>query len=125
MRYLIAFLGLLTIGGCSTQQYAGLTSLEVTMKPKCDGPTLAECAATIKYIDGKEKANVATDVDLTKGHFAYTASDVKAFDGQALRAAVDKALIETAGQTIPQVADAIVRAVITSMVPIPPLGVLP
>lgn len=125
MTRILACLALLLLGGCSTQQYAGLTSLEVTMKPKCDGPTLAECAATIKYIDGKEKANVSTDVDLTKGRFTYTASDVKAFDGQALRAAVDKALIETAGQTIPQVADAIVRAVITSMVPIPPLGAIP
>lgn len=106
---------LLFLGACSTQQYAGLTSVEITMKPVCDGPSLAECASSIKYIDGKEKANVAFKGNLGEGTFTYTAADVKAFDGQALRAAVDKTLIETAGQTAPQIADAIVRAVMGAM----------
>lgn len=110
-----ALIPLLFLGACSTQQYAGLTTFELTTKTKCDGPSLAECISTIKYIDGKEKAAVNTEVDLVKGKFAYTASDVKAFDGQALRAAVDKTLIETAGQTAPQIADAIVRAVMGAM----------
>lgn len=111
----LALLSLLALGACSTQQYAGITTVEITMKPMCDGPSLAQCAQKISYIDGKEKANVDFKGDFGKGTFAYQATDVKAFDGQALRAAVDTVLIQTAGQTAPQIADAIVRAVMGAM----------
>lgn len=66
----------------------------------------------VKIIDGKEKANVSFDVDLTTGKASYSATDVRAFDGQAFAADVAKVLAEEQGKTVREVSPSLVQAIV-------------
>jgi len=68
--------------GLNPQGDAGLTNVRVNFNE--DG-TIEE----LRWIDGKEKSNVAMKADLKAGTFEYTASDVAAFEAFKSRAEVE------------------------------------
>lgn len=130
MRFLIAAAVCSLLGACagslpgvSQQGVAGITDVEVHFKDTCSDPSLPGCLSSVRWRDGKESASLKASLDLSTGTFNYDRSDVRAFDGQRVRAAVEKVVAEQVGNVTPGVVDAIVRAVITSIVPIP--GALP
>ena len=103
MKRLIV-LAAMAVGACA-QSDAGLTRAHVDW---CDGKL---CGASI--IDGKEKGDVALRVAFPDGaEVEYRATDVKAFRAFEVRAAVERALAETAGQAAATVASAVTKAVL-------------
>lgn len=102
-----------SLPGVSTQGSAGMTVVKASFENGV--------VKDISWIDGKEKADVTMSMDVATGKVDYSARDVKAVDSQKVRAAVEKVVAEQVGSVTPGVVDAIVRAVITSIVPIPPL----
>ena len=94
---------MLFLAGCagtSSQQYGGQTVGEYS---GADG-------TTIRIISAREADNVEFDIDLSKGKASYKASGVKAFEGQAIRADVEKVLTEEYGEALPSVVDGILKA---------------
>lgn len=64
----------------------------------------------IVFAGGKESGLVDLMVDLGNGAKAqFKGSDVRAFDGQAVRAAVEKAQAEVVGEVAPDLTDAIME----------------
>lgn len=105
------FIILWSLAGCaSPQDGAGMTVARVTWCPEPDG-ALRLCGAEI--MDGKERRDVSLALRLPDGTaVVYQAADVRAFEAQALRAAVEKALIEEIGEAAPAVVEAVVAAVL-------------
>jgi len=54
----------------------------------------------IAWKDGKEKQSVHLAADIGKGTVDYAATGVAAFDGQKMRAEVEKAVAEQVGQSV-------------------------
>lgn len=98
------------LAGCAgTQQNAGMTTASVAFCADEPGAELRICRAEI--IDGKERRDVRLFVFLPNGATVdYQARDVRAFEAQAQRAAVERALIAETGQAAPRVVEAIIRA---------------
>tara|TARA_Y100000310_G_scaffold342721_1_gene447085 strand:- start:846 stop:1238 length:393 start_codon:yes stop_codon:yes gene_type:complete len=78
------------------QVNAGITNVQIELCPlgPVDAPT-AYALCRVSYIDGKERTTVTLDLDWKEGMVAYSAGVSAAFEGQALRALVEKALIES------------------------------
>lgn len=96
------------------QAYSGINEVEATFQvPEGkSGPTW------VKVIGGKEQEAVGLTLDLPDGTRAtYTASGVKAFDGVALRAAVEQAISNDVKEAAPGIVDSVVAAVIKAVVP--------
>ena len=68
----------------------------------------------ISVYGGKESGTVSLTGKLPDGtEFAYTATDTRSFDGQAIRGAVEQAVSSDAADVAPGIVDAITGAVIT------------
>lgn len=86
------------------QQFAGLTWAALS---NC---TDASCEFLV--VDGKESGAIDFKVKFASGTIMnFAADDVRAFDGQALRAEVEKIVAEQAGDAAPGIVDAILDAV--------------
>lgn len=109
-RVLIALPLLASLAACDSlstaNQYAGINHVRV------DYSETGEPESVVVYA-GKE----AEELDITLDHpsglkATYKARDLKAFDGQAARAEVEKAQLEVLGKVVPDLTDAIINAII-------------
>jgi len=109
---LIALLAL-TVSACGAlgmnkQQYAGLERWQVSGNQTAEG----EWQITdVTYTNGKELSTSDIAISLNNGEtiLNFTGSGIKAFEGQALRAEVDKVISEKIGDNIPGLTDAIMK----------------
>lgn len=111
MRKIIAPLAVtaaFAMSACTTPESvesAGLSDWQVEFtndgKPK-----------SFRIKDGKEKANVSFSVDLQSGRAEYSATDVRAFDGQAFAAEVAKVQANEQGQTLRDVAPGAINGIV-------------
>ncbi len=70
----------------------------------------------VEVIGGKEQGRVALEGETPDGlRFRYEASDVRAFDGQRARAAVEEAVSEDAKEAFPGIVDAILDSLIKAL----------
>lgn len=105
MLTIIALLALLAfLSGCDATK-AGMTKVELTFNEAGD-------LTGVNWWDGKEKSNVELSADLKQKIIQYQAKNVLAFEGQRIRADVDKRLAEMGETVAPAVVDAIIKAVI-------------
>lgn len=95
--------------GMNKQQYAGINTVELQTGGGCSSEDrFNQDTCRIKMIDGKEKTNVTVEVILADGTtYKYSAGDEKAFEGQAQRADVDKAVVKEAGGLVKQVIETV------------------
>ncbi len=108
---MIRMIALLAVGivcaGCGTPDSvntAGTSQWDVTFR---DGKP-----DRVRIRDGKEKADVRFKVDLATGKAEYSATDVKAFDGQALAAELAKVQANEQGQTLREIAPQAIPAIV-------------
>jgi hypothetical protein len=87
----------------SKQDYAGITRVEIAG---------SDCLPDTHYTSGKEAEGLKASVSCEDGKVVATieASGVRAFDGQAFRAEVEKLSAEMQANIAPSVVDAIVSA---------------
>ena len=111
MKIVIALIALLGLSACagsipgvSQQGRAGVSDWSVDFDPETGN------VDDVRIIDGKEKANIAFKVDLKSGVAEYSATDVKAFDGQKARAALEAEISDDIKEAFPGLIDGIVRA---------------
>ncbi len=93
---------LVILSGCagtSNQTYNGQT---VGRYSNADG-------TTIEIISARESDTVEFDLDVSKGKASYKATGVKAFEGQAIRAEVEKVLTEEYGEAVPKVVNGLLK----------------
>ena len=126
MTKLVAALGLaLLLGACTqnafdnTQTRAGITdvSVEFCAIGPANAPT-SYVPCQIGYVDGKERTDVRLTADLGKGIIEYEAGSSLAFDGQAARAGVEKALADAQVEATGALVDAILDALKLGVVPL-------
>lgn len=113
---ILLILVLAVIAGCamdpsrSEQAASGQTIVEARW---CESYVEGSYLCGLEWKDGKEKSNVTLHVELPNGYkLDYTASDVKAFDGQAIRAAVEAVMVDATAETIDNVTRGIIRGLI-------------
>ena len=124
MRKLIAPLlvvFVLALGACAgavpgnPQGFSGQTFATVEIPCKV-GDEDRLCVGEIR--DGKEKENVSLEVELHGvGTMKYSAAAVRAFDGQAIRGEVEKAVAQHAADVTPGFIDAVVDIVKSALLP--------
>ena len=91
------------------QGYSGINEVEANFQvPEGErGPTW------IRVVGGKEETDVAFSFVLPDGtEFSYSATGVKAFEGAALRAAVEKAISSDVKESIPGIVDGVVSSIL-------------
>lgn len=119
-RYIPTFVlplaAVLALGACTVfpgpnlQGGAGVTDVSISTP---DG-------VTVDWFDAKEKDRVRITAKLPDGtEFTYLAEDVRAFRAHEVRAEVEKAQIETQGEAIPALTEAIVNALVDTGLVIP------
>ena len=92
---LVLFVPMLLVACASPD--AGITRASLAF-PSCDGTNLPK----FELVNGKEYGSVAMDAKLPTGaEFHYRASAVSAFDGQRVRAEVEKAVAKELGDLAP------------------------
>lgn len=89
------------------QGYAGITKATVEFE---DGKLVSAV-----IWDGKEKQDVALDIDLNAGTASYSASGSQAFQAHALRAQVEGAVAEKLADAAPEVVASVVDAVVKAV----------
>ncbi len=108
MRKIVVLLGACIVSaGCSTPESvesAGTSAWDVTFQ---DGKPVS-----VKIRDGKEKADVRFKVDMTTGKAEYSATDVRAFDGQEFAAQLGAIQANEQGQTIRDIAPQAIPAIV-------------
>lgn len=109
LKSLSIFCLAIILSGCGVTNYAGLARFDIDW---CEaGERFQICR--VRVIEGKEKASIKVTVTFPDGStLIYEATDVKSFEGQALRADVQRALVEQLGEVAPGVVDAIVKAIL-------------
>jgi len=112
MKYLITIVVALALSGCGAmgmnkQQYAGINFVTLQTGGGCSADSLNnQDTCKVRMVDGKEKGNVKIKVILADGTtYEYSAGDEKAFEGQKIRADVDKAAVEAVSNAAKAVAD--------------------
>lgn len=117
----ILITAVLALGACAgalpgnPQGYSGQTYATVEIPCKV-GEELRLCKGEIR--DGKEKAATTLKVELNEvGSMSYSAKEVRAFDGQAIRGEVEKAVAQHAADVTPGFVEAIVSIVKTALLP--------
>ena len=125
--FLVVFAALTGCAGAlpwNKQQYAGLTEWTVRHDVEClkaVGEKDYLCFE-LDVIDGKEKQDVTITLErLPTGvlRVSYSATAVKAFVGQALRAEVEKMVAIEIGKAVPLITEAITKAMLDSINPLP------
>ena len=96
----LLFAGCTQLPGINKQGHAGITDVKIEFTMVDGKPVLTGA----RWVDGKEKQNVALRANVEKGTFSYTATNVEAFEGQAFRAEVEKVLAENQGKAVETVA---------------------
>lgn len=88
--------------GMNKQQYAGINTVELQTGGGCSASDRQnQDTCKLVMVDGKEKAQVTIEVILADGTtYKYSAGEEKAFEGQALRAEVDKVVADKAAKVI-------------------------
>jgi len=106
---------MLLVSGCAgavpwnKQNYAGLEEWSVEYAVPDDRQGIER----VHYINGKEAAASEIKIALSDGTILNFAGDgIMAFQGQALRADVERAVSEQLGEVGPGVIDAIINAII-------------
>ncbi len=90
--------GALLLGGCA-QQYAGINKGQLTYDPETK-------SVNVEIVGGKEQDSISLSGKTPDGlEFAYSATGACAFEGQAIRGEVDKAITETVGEVAPGIVD--------------------
>jgi len=113
MRLIIAIIALVSVSACGAvpwnkQQYAGINSVKFEWC-KIDGSYLP---CHVRIIDGKEQGAIDFKFQMPDGTILnFAADNVKAFEGQRLRAEVEKAIAEQLGEVSPGLVDAILNAI--------------
>lgn len=94
--------------GMNKQQYAGLERWEVSGNQTVEGNWQI---TDVVYTNGKELNTSDIAISLNGGEtiLNFTGSGIKAFEGQSLRAEVDKVISEEIGENIPGLTDAIMK----------------
>lgn len=94
--------------GMNKQQYAGLEVWKVTGNQTREGTWQV---TDVEYTNGKElnTSNIAISLNNGETILNFDGSGIKAFDGQELRAAVDKVVAEQVGNNVPGLTDAIIK----------------
>lgn len=118
MRAFIAALFAITLVGCAgatpwtnPAQYAGINYATF------EYPT-EQGAITGTLYGGKEQGSVGITIRHPSGvEVEYTATDVKAFEGQKVRAAVEEAVSADAKEAMPGIVDTITDAIIRATSP--------
>lgn len=106
MKHLVI---LLMLAGCGAQNYAGISEWDFKA---CTTDNGQPYPCRIHVVNGKEGENVKAFVEMSDGtKFSYEATKVTAFEGQALRADVEKVIAEQIGDVGPGVVDAIIGAI--------------
>lgn len=105
---LILFLSGCGALGMNKQQYAGLERWEVSGNQTVEGNWQI---TDVIYTNGKELNTSDIAISLNGGEtiLNFTGSGIKAFEGQSLRAEVDKVISEKIGDNIPGLTDAIMK----------------
>jgi len=94
----------------NAQNYAGITEWKLKYKKNNDGNFQL---ASVTYVNGKEFGADTIKIALPDGSILnFSAEDVKAFQGQEVRARVEQAVAEQFGEVAPGVVDAILKAII-------------
>lgn len=99
---------LLTVGCAELypQQYAGVNHTEIVFSQTGD-------VVSINSRDGKELGGAVVVVEQSNGaKLTFNFNDVKAFQGQEIRAEVEKVLAENGINASPELVTAVVRAVL-------------
>jgi len=122
MKYIIIPLVFLLVG-CTTfneednpQVNAGVTNVQINLCPI--GPVEAPTdyvLCSVSYIDGKERTTVSLDLDWKEGMVAYSAGVSAAFEGQALRALVEKALINSRVEIADDIREGLVTGIMEAL----------
>lgn len=127
MRIVIIAALALLLGGCSVfdskQEYAGVTSWDFNYcKVDIDDATEDQKICGVEVLDGKERGSVQLDFVLPDGTIMnYLANDEAAFEGQRIRAEVEKAFADAIANTLPSMVDAAIKA----LVPVPDIELNP
>ncbi len=105
------------------QENAGLTHWKAGPNVKCleAAKTDKTLCYELEVFDGKEKQNVKFEITRsTDGVFkvTYNATAVKAFEGQAIRAAVEIEVAKALKDILPGMVDSLVKAILKSIKPI-------
>ena len=97
------------------QGYSGITKAVVEVGVLKPGET--PFIKSVTFTDGKEKQSIKLIVELVGGKpkLTYVAAGVLAFDGQKLRAAVEKAISRDVREASPAIVDTIMSAIKTSL----------
>jgi len=113
---LISILTVITLSGCAgalpwnKQNYAGINEVSFSWCKANDGATYMPC--NVKITNGKENGGIKFAFEMPDGTILnFSADDVKAFEGQNIRAKVEKAIAEQLGDVAPEVAEAIIKAI--------------
>jgi hypothetical protein len=123
--WLVLLLPALALAACTfspldnAQTRAGITdvSVEFCAIGPVEAPT-AYAPCEISYVDGKERTDVRLSADLGNGIIEYEAGGSLAFDGQAIRGAVERALADAQVEATGELVDAILEALRLGVVPL-------
>jgi len=121
MKKIAAIIVALLLAGCAgvvpwnPQGYSGITKADVEVGVAKAGEV--PYIKSVTFWNGKEFGSVALTVEFLDGKpkVTYTAAGVTAFDGQRVRAAVEKAVSDDVRATAPAIVDTIMDAVKGSM----------
>ncbi|NKB37878.1 MAG: hypothetical protein GKR93_12050 [Gammaproteobacteria bacterium] len=111
---------LLALTGCGSlpwneQNNAGLTNVDLEGCDAEEGVD-GQLFCNIHIIDGKEKADVNVEIirDIPNNTITakYSAKNVEAFDGQAIRGEVEKAVADTFRDVLPDMTKEIIKAIV-------------
>ncbi len=101
---------MIVLSGCAgavpwnKQNYAGIEEWSVDYN---DG-----AIERVHYINGKEASGSQIKIHLSDGTILnFYGNDIKAFEGQGMRAAVEKALAEQLGEVAPGVIESVLKAI--------------
>jgi len=91
------------------QNYAGINKITFSWCKAADGNEYLPCNVTI--INGKENGAVDFKFETSDGSILnFAADDVKAFEGQDIRARVESLIAEKGFEVAPEIVDTIIKA---------------
>ena len=122
MQWLVLTLVLILFSGCAgavpwnTQNYAGITHVDVEFSPTYDssGNATGHYVSRIRWWDGKEKQEINVKAIVGSGQVVYGAGGVKAFPGFETRAAAETTVAKFAKEAgveiLPKMLDVLLKS---------------
>ena len=119
---MLAVAGLTACAGATLgnpQGYAGITKADVDVGIAKQGEV--PYIKSVTFWDGKEKQSIALTVEFLDGRpkVTYAATGVAAFDGQKVRAEIEKAVSADVKAVAPGIVDSMMNAVTKALLPLP------